>query len=143
MDYAAVVAWRYLRAKRRASVSVIGGIAIVGIMLGVGVLSAVLAVTSGFQTAFREKVLGVNAHLLVLKYGWDFTEYRDVITRVRPGVGTFFPGLQWPLPRDQWWNHRLPQHAGIELIGASVDAIERDLAATAVSTYLRMSANTN
>lgn len=49
--------------------SIIGVVAIVGIALGVAVLCSVLAVTSGFQHAFREKVLGVNAHLLVLKYG--------------------------------------------------------------------------
>lgn len=99
MDVTLLVAWRYLRAKRRASVSVIGTIAIVGIMLGVGVLSAVLAVTSGFQAAFRDKVLGVNAHLLVLKYGWDFTEYREVITRVRntPGVVGAAPFLINPM----------------------------------------------
>src|SRR5262245_26900864 len=68
-------------------------------MKGVGVLSAVLAVTSGFQTAFREKVLGVNAHLLVLKYGWDFTEYREVINRVRntPGVIGAAPFLINPM----------------------------------------------
>ena len=79
--------------------SVIGAIAILGIMLGVGVLTAVLAVTSGFQVAFREKVLGVNAHLLVLKYGWDFTEYRDVIQRVRetPGVMGAAPFLINPM----------------------------------------------
>lgn len=99
MDYSVQVALRYLRAKRRVSVSVIGAIAIIGIMLGVGVLSAVLAVTSGFQAAFREKVLGVNAHLLVLKYGWDFTEYREVITRVRntPGVVGAAPFLINPM----------------------------------------------
>ena len=77
MDYSVLVALRYLRAKRRVSVSVIGAIAIIGIMLGVGALSAVLAITAGFQAAFRAKMLGVNAHLLVLKYGRDFTEYRD------------------------------------------------------------------
>ncbi len=99
MDFTLVVAGRYLRAKRRTSVSVVGGIAIVGIMLGVGVLSAVLSVTSGFQSAFREKVLGVNAHLLVLKYGWDFTEYREVIQRVRnmPGVTGAAPFLINPM----------------------------------------------
>lgn len=99
MSFTLTVAWRYLRARRRASVSVIGGIAILGITLGVGVLCAVLAVTSGFQEAFREKVLGVNAHLLVLKYGWDFTEYRDVMTRVRatPGVVGAAPFLINPM----------------------------------------------
>src|SRR5262245_13734843 len=57
-------------------------------MLGVGALSTVLAVTSGFQAAFREKVLGVNAHLIIRKSSMDFTEYRDAIARIRstPGV---------------------------------------------------------
>ena len=32
-------------------------------------------VTSGFQVEFRDKVLGVNAHVLVMKYGLDFEEY--------------------------------------------------------------------
>src|ERR1044071_8062118 len=79
--------------------SMIPMIAIIGIMLGVGVLSAVLAVTSGFQAAFEEQVLGVNARLMVLKYGWDFTEYRDVIHRVRatPGVVGAAPFLINPM----------------------------------------------
>lgn len=93
------VAWRHLRAKRRTSVSIIGTVAIFGIALGVAVLCSVLAVTSGFQSAFREKVLGVNAHLLVLKYGWDFTEYREVLPRVRamPGVVGASPFLFNPM----------------------------------------------
>ncbi len=99
MRFVWTVAWRHLRAKRRASVSVIGAVAILGIALGVAVLCSVLAVTSGFQAAFREKVLGVNAHLLVLKYGWDFTEYRDVIQRARatPGVVGASPFLINPM----------------------------------------------
>lgn len=77
----------------------IGAVAVLGIALGVAVLCSVLAVTSGFQTAFREKVLGVNAHLLVLKYGWDFTEYREVIQRARatPGVVGASPFLINPM----------------------------------------------
>ena len=88
MKFVWLIAWRHLRARRSKSVSLIAGVAVLGIALGVAVLSAVLAVTSGFQSAFREKVLGVNAHLLILKYGWDFTESREVITRSRatPGV---------------------------------------------------------
>jgi lipoprotein-releasing system permease protein len=34
---------------------------------------------SGFQATFQKKVLGVNAHVLVMKYGRDFAEYRDVM----------------------------------------------------------------
>ena len=56
-------------------------VSILGLAIGVSVLIGVLSVTSGFQNAFREKVLGVNAHVLVLKYGLDFPEYRDVIKK--------------------------------------------------------------
>ncbi len=52
-------------------------ISILGLAIGVSVLIWVLSVTSGFQEAFREKVLGVNAHILILKYGIDFSEYRE------------------------------------------------------------------
>jgi len=74
---------RYLRSKKRASISVISVIAISGVALGVAALLAVMSITSGFQREFRDKVLGVNAHVLVLKYGLNFDEYRDVIARAR------------------------------------------------------------
>jgi len=99
VDFALVVAGRYLRARRKAFVSIIGVIAVVGIALGVWALSAVLAITSGFQEAFRDKVLGVNAHVLVLKFGWDFTEYREVMAAARatPGVTGAAPFLINPM----------------------------------------------
>ncbi len=46
-------------------------------------LTIVMSVTGGFQEQFREKVLGVNAHVLVLKYSIDFREYRDVMGKVQ------------------------------------------------------------
>jgi lipoprotein-releasing system permease protein len=81
IGYALDVGLRYLRSKKRASISVISVIAITGVALGVAALLAVTSITSGFQREFRDKVLGVNAHVLVLKYGLNFDEYRDVIAR--------------------------------------------------------------
>jgi lipoprotein-releasing system permease protein len=57
-------------------------ISILGVAIGVSILIWVLSVTSGFQEEFRRKVLGVNAHILVLKYGLDFSEYRKVMKKV-------------------------------------------------------------
>ena len=70
-------------------------ISVFGLSLGVSILVWVLAVTSGFQSEFRTKVLGVNAHVLVLKYGIDFTEYREVMRKVEahPGVVAAAPFL--------------------------------------------------
>jgi len=62
--------------------SVFTTISVVGIILGVAALTVVLSVTSGFQEAFREKILGVNSHVLVMKYGLDFSEYRHVMDEV-------------------------------------------------------------
>lgn len=81
--YPIIIGFRYLRSKKRATVSLITVIAILGVALGVSALLSVLSITSGFQEAFRTKVLGVNAHVLVLKYGLDFEEYRDVIAQAR------------------------------------------------------------
>jgi lipoprotein-releasing system permease protein len=53
-------------------------VSIVGVTIGVLALVVVLSVTSGFQQSFKQKVLGVNAHVIVMKYGQDFSEYRDV-----------------------------------------------------------------
>jgi lipoprotein-releasing system permease protein len=52
---------------------------VLGVALGVAALTAVLAVTTGFQQQFRDKVLGVNAHVIVLKSQATFAEYRDVM----------------------------------------------------------------
>src|SRR3954471_19096138 len=59
--------------------SVFTTVSIIGVILGVAALSVVLSVTSGFQDSFKAKVLGVNAHVLILKYGQDFTEYRSIM----------------------------------------------------------------
>ncbi|HKA91497.1 MAG TPA: ABC transporter permease [Haliangiales bacterium] len=56
--------------------SVFSTVSVIGVVLGVAALTLVLSVTSGFQAAIQEKVLGVNAHVLVMRAG--FTNYRDV-----------------------------------------------------------------
>ena len=81
MAYAVQIGWRHLRARKRGTVATIAAVAVGGVALGVGALLTVLSITTGFQREFRAKVLGVNAHVLVLKYGLDFEEYRDVVAR--------------------------------------------------------------
>jgi lipoprotein-releasing system permease protein len=89
MGYPLQIASRYLGAKSKgAFVSVGTAFAILGVTLGVAALLTVMSVTGGFQSEFRRKVLGVNAHVLVLKYSSDFREYRDIMKMMRevPGV---------------------------------------------------------
>jgi lipoprotein-releasing system permease protein len=63
--------------------SVFTTVSVLGVVLGVAALTVVLAVTTGFQEQFRDKVLGVNAHVIVLKSQSTFAEYRDVMKTAR------------------------------------------------------------
>ncbi len=49
--------------------SVFTTVSTMGVVLGVASLVVVLAVTSGFEREFQDKVLAVNAHLIVMGYG--------------------------------------------------------------------------
>jgi lipoprotein-releasing system permease protein len=87
MGYPLELAIRYLGSRKRAFISVGTAFAMLGVTLGVAALAIVMSVTGGFQEQFREKVLGVNAHVLVLKYSIDFREYRDIMKKVEQVKG--------------------------------------------------------
>lgn len=57
--------------------SVFTTVSTMGVVLGVASLIVVLAVTSGFEREFEDKVLAVNAHLLVMSYGLPGMEDRE------------------------------------------------------------------
>lgn len=70
VPYELFISLRYLRAKRRyRSVSVITVISTAGVAVGVMALIVVMAVMSGFEFDLRNKILGTNAHIWVLRYG--------------------------------------------------------------------------
>ena len=63
------IAFRYLRPRRgRGLLSLTSGISVLGIALGVGALITVIAVMTGFDMDLRNKILGANAHLVVMSY---------------------------------------------------------------------------
>jgi lipoprotein-releasing system permease protein len=63
--------------------SVFTSVSVLGVALGVAALTIVLAVTTGFEREFEDKVLGVNAHVIVLKAQTTFAEYRDVMDKAK------------------------------------------------------------
>ena len=67
MSYELLIALRYLRAKRRQrTISLNTLISIAGVTLGVAALIATLVVMSGFEDNLREKILGTNAHVVIV-----------------------------------------------------------------------------
>lgn len=89
MAYELFIGLRYLKAKRKQSfISVITFISILGITVGVTALIIVLSVMTGFEENLREKILGINANIVVTELGAPMKEYREVSSRVLevPGV---------------------------------------------------------
>src|SRR4030088_3678561 len=53
-----------------------------GIMLGVATLIIVMAVMNGFRKELRDKILGLNGHLLVQPLESPLTDWKDVAERI-------------------------------------------------------------
>jgi len=74
---------RYLKAKRKQRfISVITIISVLGVMVGVMALVVVLSVMNGFRSDLMNKILGVNAHVLVLNLSGTFNGYQQVAEKV-------------------------------------------------------------
>ncbi|MDP2689375.1 MAG: lipoprotein-releasing ABC transporter permease subunit [Deltaproteobacteria bacterium] len=89
MSYELFIGLRYLKAKRKQTfISVITFISILGITVGVTALIIVLSVMTGFEDNLKEKILGVNANVVVTGFSKGMREYREVTEEVVkvPGV---------------------------------------------------------
>ena len=70
MTYEILIGLRYLKSKRRqALISLITVLSSGGVALGVMALIVVLSVMSGFERDLRDKILGTNAHVVLLRFG--------------------------------------------------------------------------
>jgi lipoprotein-releasing system permease protein len=89
LPYELFLAMRYLRAKRRVrSISVITVISTTGVAVGVMALIVVMAVMSGFEFDLRNKILGTNAHIWVLRHDRGIEEPGAAVAAIKgvPGV---------------------------------------------------------
>jgi lipoprotein-releasing system permease protein len=69
MRYELFIAQRYLRSKKRTGfVSLITYISVAGVSLGVVALIVVLSMVNGFEEEVRARIVGTNAHLILLSY---------------------------------------------------------------------------
>ena len=84
LPYQLFIALRYLKSKKKhKGVSFNAAISIGGVALGVMALLVVLSVMSGFQQDLQRKILGVNAHIVVLDYKGGLDNYGDVVDKIK------------------------------------------------------------
>lgn len=90
------VGLRYLGGGRRNSfLSLVTISSVAGVALGVAVMIVVIAVMSGAETQLRDQLLGVTAHVVVMRHGGPFTDYHEVLSQIQtlPEVSAATPYL--------------------------------------------------
>ncbi len=95
--YEGFLGLRYLRASpRRGFVSLIAGIAILGLSLGVAVLIVVLSVMNGFEEVLRTRILSLTAHATISGLEGRIANWRPQVDEVArfPGVLAAAPYIE-------------------------------------------------
>jgi len=83
MSFEFFIAGRYLRARpKQAFISLITILSVAGVMLGVMALIVVIAVMTGAESDFRSRILGVEPHVVLMRHGGEFADYRRVVGQV-------------------------------------------------------------
>ncbi len=76
---------RYLRSKRkRAAISVLTWISVIGVAIGVMALNVVLSVMNGFTEDLKSKIVGLNAHIFISGFqNHPLSNYQQVTDIIR------------------------------------------------------------
>jgi lipoprotein-releasing system permease protein len=113
--YEGFLGFRYLRASpHRGFVSLIAGIAIVGLALGVAVLIIVLSVMNGFEEVLRTRILSLTAHATISGIEGRIPNWRADIAKLQ-----VFPGIKGAAPyiEEQGLMTHGDKSSGVQLRG--------------------------
>jgi lipoprotein-releasing system permease protein len=120
--YEGFIGLRYLRASpRRGFVSLIAGIAIFGLALGVAVLVVVLSVMNGFEEVLRTRILSLTAHATISGLEGRLPNWRPDIDKLKvfPGINAVAPYIE-----EQGMMIRGAKSSGVLLRGIVPEAEE-------------------
>ena len=96
MRYELFVGLRYLRARRSERfISLLTLISILGVMIAVVTLNVAIAVMTGFEEVFRDRLLGLHSHIELVRPASYLRGYDELAARLekRDDVKTASPAL--------------------------------------------------
>ena len=83
MAFEYFIGGRYLRAKQKETfISFITLLSIAGVTVGVMALIVVIAVMAGFESDLKNRILGVESHVVIMRHGSPFSDYHNILGRV-------------------------------------------------------------
>ena len=123
MRYELFIGLRYLRARRRETfISLITVISVLGVMIGVMTLNVVMAVMTGFEETLRDRLLGINAHVALVKSGDQLREYEKLVEQVQKTKGVVAAS---PVIYGQVMLTSGPRVSGVVVRGVDPDKVNR------------------
>ena len=123
MNYELFIGLRYLRARRSETfISLITVISVLGVMIGVMTLNVVMAVMTGFEETLRDRLLGINAHVALVKSGDQLRDYEQLLERVQKenGVAAAAPTIYGQVMLTSG-----PRVSGVFVRGVDPDRVNR------------------
>lgn len=88
MGFESFVSCRYLRVKhQRKLVPLITILATAGVAVGVMVLVVVIAVMTGFQSELKKRILGIEAHMVTMRYNEWIANHKQVSDQIEAFEG--------------------------------------------------------
>lgn len=88
MSFTWFISMRYLRARgKQAFISLINLLATAGIAVGVMALIIVIAVMTGFEAELQKRILGIQSHVKVMRYGEAATDIETTVKKIESVQG--------------------------------------------------------
>jgi lipoprotein-releasing system permease protein len=88
MSFETFIIRRYLKIKhQRRLVPLITILSTLGVAVGVSVLVVVLAVMTGFQAELKARILGIESHIMIMRYNDWISDYDDIIAQIEKHSG--------------------------------------------------------
>jgi len=83
MSFEYFIGVRYLRAKQKETfISLITMLSIAGVTVGVMALIVVIAVMAGFESDLKNRILGIESHVVIMRHGSSFSDYHKILGQV-------------------------------------------------------------
>ncbi len=118
-----LLAGRYLRAKRADRfISVIAGLTLAGIAIGVATLIVVTSVMNGFREELLSKILGLNGHFIAYPVDSSFSDYQQTAIKIEniDGVTHAFAFVE-----KQALASSQTQSTGVSVRGMTLESINK------------------
>ena len=83
MSFEYFIGGRYLKAKQKETfISFITMLSIAGVTVGVMALIVVIAVMAGFESDLKNRILGIESHVVIMRHGSPFSDYHKILGQI-------------------------------------------------------------